>query len=72
MAKSIKAFPNSSPFNSKEEGMCLSQYYAGKALQGLCANPLFIKDDKSNIHYLAGFAAGIGVALDNIIGDKTQ
>lgn len=51
--------------------MCLAQYYAGKALQGLCANPLFIKEDKSNIHYLAGFAAGIGVALDNIIGDKT-
>lgn len=35
MAKSIKAFPNSSPFNSKEDGMDLRDYFAAMAMQGL-------------------------------------
>ena len=33
MAKSIKAFPNSSPFNSKEDGMDLRDYFAAMAMQ---------------------------------------
>lgn len=37
MAKSIKAFPNSSPFNSKEDGMDLRDYFAAMAMQGLVA-----------------------------------
>lgn len=35
MAKSIKAFPNSSPFNSKEDGMDLRDYFAAMAIMDL-------------------------------------
>ena len=35
MSKSIKAFPNSSPFNTKEDGMDLRDYFAAMAMQGL-------------------------------------
>lgn len=33
----MKAFPNSSPFNSKEDGMDLRDYFAAMAMQGLVA-----------------------------------
>ena len=31
----MKAFPNSSPFNTKEDGMDLRDYFAAKAMQAL-------------------------------------
>lgn len=33
----MKAFPNSSPFNTKEDGMDLRDYFAAMAMQGLIA-----------------------------------
>jgi len=31
----MKAFPNSSPFNTKEDGMDLRDYFAAQAMQAL-------------------------------------